>query len=249
MVLRRQSRIGIALEGTASRRSWEDTFLANKGARVFELSCFFGDEISNVIEDSQKILRAKTLLKVGISIHGPPIINIKSGEGHYTFYENLKGLSLIADRLSPEWITVHGFTTDTRLSSKERRFWLEKLYSKVEELPEGIRDRILVENGANFFPIEPEDFLGHDNVLLDVSHAYLHGGQDKISDFIKKCCPKHFHISDSDGKTGHLRIGSGLIDFSFVREVTGDFVVEVDCGKTRSLLGLSKLLGSRQEQK
>lgn len=244
MVLCTKSRIGLAVKGTRTPDEWQSLFSRSEHIKIFELSCFFDNEMTNIMKNLQEIKHAQKSRKIKISIHGPPIINIKSGCASYTFANSLKGLSIIINQLRPEWITVHGLTFEKELTKNENFYWLKNLQHSILGLPKNIKRLLYMENGFNkIFPITPEEFR-HINtkLILDTSHAFLSGNQERITEFIQIYHPKHFHISDANKTIGHLAIGEGLIDFSFIKKTNATFIIETNTSISESRT-LSALLG------
>src|SRR5271157_6624811 len=102
MVLRKKIRIGLALKGVRTPRQWKEAFHSDKDIELFELSCFFGEEIINIFENLEGIKKLKKSSKIKISLHCPPVINIKSGEEQFIFNHAIKCISILSKELDAE---------------------------------------------------------------------------------------------------------------------------------------------------
>ncbi len=227
MVLRRKSRLGLAIKGDISSYV-SNNIIHNYNIEILELSCFFMNEIADIALNLKKFKKMKESLNVAISIHAPPIINIKNDKVSYTFSENLRWIYLIAKELNLEWITVHGFVVDRILREYERKYWLIDLKNRIDNFPIGIKKLILIENGfGNIFPKQSDEFnFLKRKLILDVAHAYIEGGQRAIKDLINCCKPQQFHISDVNDNSRHISVGEGKINFSFIKKTGMDLIIE-----------------------
>ncbi len=134
----------------------------------------------------------------------------------------------IASRLESPYVTFHPFTPNWLAALKEKaREFNVRGFKRLVDYSRDKDVRILVENvdhGAFKSPSDIRYLIDRVSELymtLDIGHAFLNGGIDKLKSYLSKLKGKimHLHAHDNDlSRDLHLPIGAGRIRWREVAE-------------------------------
>lgn len=131
----------------------------------------------------------------------------------------------VAQNLGIKKLTIHPHTTPGIYEREMSKTLLEiniKSIREIIEIAEPMGISICVENNPSRLFSTPNEFVKlFKNVPdakfhLDIGHAFVAGGQNGISEFVRKFRKRlvHVHLHDNLGQSDdHLPIGAGRIDF------------------------------------